>query len=82
MAPPNLAGLQWTSGYNRCRYRWEIKTYLRRSIVMHSLHGVGATSAVAAQAAEHTPKAALHAMIAGGAPSPAVTVPKTNPAPA
>lgn len=42
--------------------------------------GVGAMSAVAAQAAEQTPSAALQATIAGATATPAVTVPKTAPA--
>lgn len=42
-------------------------------------YGVGVN--VARNAAfMHVPKAALHAIIAGGVPTPAVTVPNTNPA--
>jgi hypothetical protein len=42
-------------------------------------HGVG-VSATTAQAAIQVPKAVLHPMIATGTPTPAVTVPKVNPA--
>ena len=42
--------------------------------------GVGNRTA-AAQAAEHLPKARLQAITAGATPTPAVTVPKTAPAP-
>ena len=44
--------------------------------------GIGAMSAVAAQAAEQVPKAALQARMAGATPTPAVIVPKVAPAPA
>ena len=41
---------------------------------------MGAMRAVAAQAAEQVPRAALHARMAGATATPAVTVPKTAPA--
>jgi len=43
-------------------------------------YGAGARRVVTACAATHCPKAALQANIAGGVPTPAITVPKTNPA--
>ncbi len=46
---------------------------------MVEYYGVGKNPA-AIQAAEHLPKARLQANIAGGAPTPPVTVPKTAPA--
>jgi hypothetical protein len=49
------------------------------NISMVEYYGVGKNPA-AIQAAEHLPKARLQANIAGGAPTPPVTVPKTAPA--
>lgn len=46
---------------------------------MLQFHGVG-VRATTAHAAEHVPKAALQARIAGGARGEATTVPKVNPA--
>ena len=51
-------------------------------IMTFALYGVGAKSATVAHAAEHVPNAALQATMAAGTPTPAVTVPKVNPAPA
>lgn len=46
-----------------------------------SFQGIGAKPA-ATQPDMQTPKPALHAKMAGGAPKPPVMVPKTKPAPA
>lgn len=59
----------------------ESKCYSLNFVVFHSepLHGVGASKATLAQAAEHVPNALLQAMIVAGAVAPTVA-PQVYPA--